>query len=150
MVVNLGSILLMTFLIGLPIVGGLISTALKAKHQHELRMRALELGRPLPGTLGPWSSAPLALKMGVWVPIGVFLAALGVTGINSQVGPFAVVSAGVVGCTAVICATILTALGAETRSAGDDSGLETPFQAHHAKPPAEPDFEGFGVVGRRG
>lgn len=81
----------------------------KRELEHKERMRALELGRSLPGD-GSWLSP---LRAGVLVaavvPIGVIgFASLSSLAIGYQEGTWQV--AGVVSCFAVVCGTLLTSL----------------------------------------
>ncbi len=79
----------------------------KRELEHKERMRALELGRKMPGE-GPWLSP---LKAGVLVaavvPIGVSaMAYLSSLAVGFQDGIWQV--AGIVSCFAVVCGTVLT------------------------------------------
>jgi threonine/homoserine/homoserine lactone efflux protein len=87
----------------------------KRELEHKERMRALELGRSLPGD-GSWLSP---LRAGVLVaaavPIGVIgFASLSSLGMGYQEGTWQV--AGVVSCFAVVCGTVLTSLASARQS----------------------------------
>lgn len=94
--------------IGVPIVLGIRLDARRREMEHQERMRAIELGRPLPDETGWWTPARLAVGIGIGVPIGVF--AIGVKAAElSGAAPFIWPSAGAVGVAAVICGTVLAA-----------------------------------------
>jgi len=87
----------------------------KRELEHKERMRALELGRSLPGD-GSWLSP---LRAGVLVaaavPIGVIgFASLSSLAIGYQEGTWQV--AGVVSCFAVVCGTVLSSLASARQS----------------------------------
>lgn len=91
----------------------LVPTYLALRHarrqremEHAERLRALELGHPLPGSY-PKPPSPAGVRIGLWVPLGVFGIAFIAAGPGQHsVGPW--VAAAVVGTTAVVCGTVLT------------------------------------------
>ena len=126
--------------VGLPVVLGIRSEMRKREMEHTERMRAIELGRPLPGE-GGWSSlGRLALAIGAGVPLGTlgigWLAAVS----TGEAIAFLWPSAGAVGVTAVICGTVLAArMPREAARIGPDP---------HAKPAFDPDA--YDAIAHRG
>lgn len=103
----------------IPIVGMLIPiiivpVSLSLKHaryarelEHRERMRAIELGRSMPGEEPAWSLPKLCLSIGGGVPFSAFLFAwLATQAVGFQELIWAM--AGAVAITAVICGTILS------------------------------------------
>jgi hypothetical protein len=75
--------------------------------EHEERMKAMEMGRSLPGDESPWSFARIGLIIASAVPIGVFvLAALASRFVGFQKDIW--IAAGMVGIAAVICGSVVT------------------------------------------
>jgi hypothetical protein len=111
-----GAIPVWALILGLSLAGialvVLVPTILGLRHarrtrelEHAERMRALELGHPLPGSQ-PYPPRSPAVLIGAWVPIAAF----GVAFIASQSGGGhheAWVAASIVGTAAVICGSIL-------------------------------------------
>jgi threonine/homoserine/homoserine lactone efflux protein len=114
----------------------------KRELEHKERMRALELGRSLPGD-GSWLSP---LRAGVLVaaavPIGVIgFASLSSLSMGYQEGTWQV--AGVVSCFAVVCGTVLTSL-ASTRQSQDPLESAARIDKEHVEDDA------YDVVSARG
>jgi hypothetical protein len=59
-----------------PVILGLRHARIERECEHAERMKALELGRTLPGDEPWWSPARISVAIGAGVPIGVFLCAL--------------------------------------------------------------------------
>jgi protein-S-isoprenylcysteine O-methyltransferase Ste14 len=97
---------LVFFVIVLPIYWGIRLARRGQEIAHTERMRALELGHPLPGTVadaaGSW---PPGVAIGLWVPLGVFGIAF-VSGNHNN--PSVWIAAALVGVAGVICGTLLT------------------------------------------
>jgi hypothetical protein len=98
----------LAIVVALPVVLSMRQAAKDREFQHAERLKALEMGRPMPGETvaqGPAS----AIGIGFWVPICVFGIAVGASqvshGAATEVAIW--VSAGCVGVTALICGTIL-------------------------------------------
>jgi len=131
--------------ISLPLI--LVPTILVLKHigrqrewEYKERMRALELGRPLPGT-DKWP-AIAAIALGAGMPVGVFLCTwMAVLTAHADDGIF--VAATVVSLGGVWGGT--TAL--KRLLASRELPAEAPYQAN-GKPAHDPDA--YDVVGRRG
>jgi hypothetical protein len=83
-----------------PTVLGLRHARRQRELEHTERMRALELGHPLPGSEPTAQQSP-GLLIGLWVPIS----ALGIAFVAQQHEAW--VAAGMVGVAGVICGTIL-------------------------------------------
>jgi hypothetical protein len=97
----------LVLVVGLPAVLGIRSENRKREMEHLERMRAIELGRPLPGDQGARGPAKMALAMGVAVPIGVFGIAWLAANDAGAASPFIWPSAAAMGVAAIICATVL-------------------------------------------
>jgi hypothetical protein len=103
--------------IGIPIYLGLRHDKWKRELEHKERMRALDLGRSLPGEEAPWSLARIGLMIATAVPMVIFacstLASL-VLGFQKDIW----IAAGMVGMAAVICGSIVVIQSAQgvTRS----------------------------------
>ena len=145
LLVIFASVAVLMIVVALPVVLSMRHAAKDRELLHAERLKALEMGRPLPGETATQTSAG-ASGVGVWVPICVFGIALAATqhSENSQaIGVAVWISAGCVGVTGVICGTILTLNNAmkESRAAG-----------RPALPPAKPQFEEHEIdtVSRRG
>jgi hypothetical protein len=112
----------------------------KRELDHKERMRALELGRSLPGD-SPWlSPAKLGLLIAAGVPIGLFACASSATvqiGFHEDIWN----AAGIVGMGAVISGTLLAGLSARTGQAR--------HQAEFAPKP-EVSEDAYDVVSSRG
>jgi hypothetical protein len=102
--------------IGIPVYLGLRHERWKRQLEHTERMRALELGRPLPGDESWLSPTRIGLLIAVAVPIGVFCCAMVATAMAGfQEGiwiPTAVVSV-----TAVLCGSKTAGHAAHTTAA---------------------------------
>ena len=130
----------------IPIV--IVPTALGFKHarflrevEHAERMRAMELGRTLPGE-GAWTPAGIALTIGAAVPMAsMLLAWLATRSMNMVDAPIEIVwkMAGMVGLGGVICGSVLAS---QQFLKGDKA------TSIDEKPVYDPDE--FDVVGRRG
>ena len=110
LLVIFASVAVLMIVVALPVVLSMRQAAKDRELLHAERLKALEMGRPLPGEATTQSSAG-ATGVGVWVPICAFGIALAATqhSENSQAADFAAwISAGCVGVTGVICGTILT------------------------------------------
>ena len=127
----IAGVAIVMIVVGLPVILGIRSEMRKREMEHTERMRAIELGRPLPGD-GGWSSpARLALAIGAGVPIGTlgiaWLAAVSTDEATAFIWP----SAGAIGVAAVICGTVLAArIPHESSRIAPDP---------HAKPVVDPD-----------
>ena len=131
----------------IPII--IVPTALGIKYaqrvrefEHKERMRALELGRTLPGD-EPWSSpARISLSIGAGVPVSVFgLAWLATQAVGYQERIW--MGATMVGLGSVICGSILAAKHFTLRA-------EAESLAANANPKPVMDADAFDVVGSRG
>jgi hypothetical protein len=131
-----------------PIV--IVPTVLGIRHarqvrelEHKERMKALELGRSLPGD-EPWSSpARISLAIAAGVPIGVFFCAwmaTQATGFKQDIWMTSMVTS----MTAVISGSILAGKHFTQRAAA-----EAAAQAAYGKPEMH-DADAFDVVGSRG
>jgi hypothetical protein len=111
----------------------------KRELEHTERMRAMELGMPLPGH-GPWLTP---LKVGVLIGLVVPLVALGIAAEGTRkYGYHAEVwqACGMVGVAAVVCGSVLTIVVATGKA---------PASLHFAdKPPVEDDA--YDIVSSRG
>ncbi len=121
----------------IPIILGFRHSKRNRELEHAERIKALEMGRPLPGEAKdqPWSmAARMATWIGAGVPIGVFVCAW-LT--SMMVGYHETVwgAAGVVGLSGVICGAIL-------------AGQAIKSDAATAKPRVEEDS--YDVVSSRG
>jgi hypothetical protein len=126
--------------IGLPVWLGVNYARRERELQHTERMKALELGRSLPGDATPWTTAKAAgTAIGISVPISVTFIGLMASGAGAEaaaVWP----AVGSIGVAAVICGTILAT---PKPSAPRPEDVD-----HFAKPIHDPDA--YDVVGRRG
>ncbi|APW62534.1 hypothetical protein [Paludisphaera borealis] len=107
----LAAVAILMIVVALPVVLSMRHAAKDREFQHAERLKALEMGRPLPGESTPeYSPKGAGTGIGVWVPIcalGIALAATTDSN-NSEAADVAIwVSAGCVGMTGVICGTIL-------------------------------------------
>jgi hypothetical protein len=138
-------VVILLIVVALPVVLSMRHAARDREFQHAERLKALEMGRSLPGDpMHPGSYRSAGMGIGVWVPIAALVLALAasITSNGSETAvAFAWVSAGSVGVTGVICGTIL-ALRGPIRE--DESNA--PY--FPAKPSSE-DVE-FDIVSRRG
>jgi hypothetical protein len=119
-----------------PIIWGLKHARRKAEWEHMERMKALEMGRPLPGEVKspPRPASHAGIAIGTSVPIGVFGCAW-LASLTAGYEETMWIMAGVVGLGAVICGTILA-----KQSIGSEISA--------AKPHIEDDA--YDVVARRG
>lgn len=106
-VVILLPIAVVALVVLVPVVMGIRAEQHKREMEHAERMRAIELGRPIPGDAGWWSPARTAVGIGVGVPLGVFGIAFVASLLTEQAAPFIWPSAGGIGLAAVICGTVL-------------------------------------------
>ncbi|GIW86108.1 MAG: hypothetical protein KatS3mg108_0432 [Isosphaeraceae bacterium] len=117
-------------------------------YAHKERLRALELGQPIPSTFWP---SMAAIAMGAVVPI-VALSIAFVASITHAGGEEVWAFAGMVGLTGIGCGTFLvTRLLRMTTTAGPGPSWNRPFESdwQPAKPePLDPDA--FDTVSRRG
>jgi hypothetical protein len=128
-----------------PVVLGIRYERQKRELEHAERMRALELGRMLPGDETWFTPAKISLAIGAGVPVAVFMLALTAAkavGFREEIFVFA----GLVGMTGVICGTILAHKAFELRSPSDP-GL-TAGHASYAKPMVDDDA--YDVTASRG
>lgn len=118
LVVTCGILGGLLIVVGLPSVLGIRMAARHRELEHEERMKALELGRPLPGEpadddhSAAAPSSDRGARIGIWVPLGSLGIALAATSSRPDAAAsltnMAVwISAAVVGVTGVICGTIL-------------------------------------------
>jgi hypothetical protein len=113
----------------------------KRELEHQERMRALELGRSLPGDSSWLSPAKLSLLIAAGVPIGIFTCASFAT-VESGFHQDIWMAACLVGLGSVICGTVLGALSfARTDQAR--------HQAEYSLKP-EVDEDAYDVVSARG
>ena len=117
----------LTILILVPTVLGLRFARRQRELEHAEKLRALELGHPLPGSEPPPKQSP-GMMIGLWVPVCVF----GIAFVATQSGRQqheAWIAAAIVGTAGVICGTVLTLKAGE---AG------TPTSGHAGKPMVDP------------
>jgi hypothetical protein len=125
--------------IGIPVFLGLRHERWKRSLEHEERMRALELGRPLPGDESWWSQARIGLMIAAGVPIGVFFMATLATGAAGfQEGIW--IPAAVVSLAAVLCGSMV---------AGHSPGTDPKSVEQAAYKPAVEE-DAYDVVSARG
>lgn len=132
----------------IPIV--LVPVTLAMKHarrerelEHTERMKALELGRTLPGDESWWSPSRICVAFGVVVPVGVFLCAWLAAQSDPRQAPAAWFAATVVGLAGVISGAVLAARHFQQISAAPQPG------EHGVGKPVF-DADTFDVVGSRG
>jgi hypothetical protein len=137
-------------LVGLPVLLGIRHSQRQRELEHIERMKALELGRTLPGEIEPGSSEQTASVSapGKSIAVAVPLGALGIAWLASSTpwsaglaGTMIWGSAAVVGVAGVICGTILI-----LRS---QPALPQPQYMHHDQKPAH-DPDTYDVASRRG
>jgi hypothetical protein len=114
----------------------------KRECEHLERMKALEVGRTLPGDEPWWSPSRTIVAIGAGVPVGVFGCAW-LASVSSRVHEEVWVMAGMVGVTSVICGTVLAAKESARRRQ-----TEAAIQAVYEKPYL--DADAYDVAGRRG
>jgi hypothetical protein len=114
----------------------------KRECEHLERMKALEVGRTLPGDEPWWSPSRTIVAIGAGVPVGVFGCAW-LASVSSQAHEEVWVMAGMVGIASVICATILA-----TKESARRHQAEAALQAAFEKPYI--DADAYDVAGRRG
>ena len=90
------------------IVGSGIRMALRDREmQHVERIKALEVGRSLPGDESWWTPSRIAVAVGAGVPLGVILGPLGAVSSGTvPPDPFLWCAAGAIGVAGVICGSI--------------------------------------------
>jgi hypothetical protein len=114
-VIAIAVVAILLIVVALPVVLNMRQAAKDREFQHAERLKALEMGRPLPGETAIVGSPKVAgAGVGVWVPISALGIALAATGgsVESQAADVAIwVSAGCVGVTGVICGTVLALRG---------------------------------------
>jgi hypothetical protein len=135
--------------IGLPMV--LVPTIIGMKHaarkrefEHQERMKALEMGRPFPGS-DAWASA-VAISIGAVVPLGALFVAWLTTVTTSsphQEGPWE--AAGITGALSVCCGSMLAWRMAGGRVRGQKAGADP-----NTNGKATYDPDAYDVVSRRG
>jgi hypothetical protein len=92
--------------IGIPVYLGLKHDRWKRQLEHEERMKALELGRSMPGDESWWSPARIGLMIAAGVPIGTFFCAMMATGAAGfQEGVW--IPTAVVSLAAVLCGSMV-------------------------------------------
>jgi hypothetical protein len=111
-----------SLLVVVPTVLGLRHARRQRELEHAERMRALELGHPLPGSEPSAQHSP-ALMIGLWVPIS----ALGIAFVAQQHEAW--IAAALVGVAGVVCGTVL-AMRPATQNSLASSG--------HGKPRIDP------------
>ncbi len=145
---GLAGVLALLILVALPIHYAMIHARRERELEHAERMKALELGRPFPGSnfgSDAWRNpARVAVAIGAGVPISVMIVAwLATPEGRSEIAYAIWPAAGAVGVAGVICGTVLAArLPASGRPSRG-------FETADAKPAAD-DPDAFDVVGRRG
>jgi hypothetical protein len=134
--------------LAIPIVIAPFAMAFKFARQaremkHRERMRALELGRTLPGDESWSSPARIAVLIGAATPVGVFATAAtasGSVGFHEDIW----MSAMATSMTSVICGTVLA-----WKHFGQRARAEAEARAAYAKA-ADFDADAYDVVGARG
>jgi hypothetical protein len=118
----------------------------KREMEHRERMKALDIGRSLPGDEPEWSPARIALKIGAGVPLGVMAIAWLANLTLGRAGEGAWQAASFIGLAAVIGGTVLAikAINLAYQPHQDQHGYDN--AAH--KPAFDP--EAYDHVGTRG
>ena len=112
----------------------------KREWEHQERMKAMEMGLPVPGT-NAWPSA-VAIAIGAGVPLGAFLFTW-LARLTASTADEVFIAPTIVGAIAVACGTSLgRRLIPPSRRPGEATA------ASHEKPALDPDA--YDVVGRRG
>lgn len=125
-----------------PVVLGICHARNERELEHAERMKALELGRALPGDESGWTPARACVVIGAGVPIGIFLIAWLASerlGCQDQIWT----AAEVVGLSSVVSGALLASRQLDRRE-----GVEDTLGVTFGKPVVDPDA--FDVVGRRG
>jgi hypothetical protein len=123
-----------------PVAMGLKYARYERELEHTERMRALELGRPLPGDADWWSPAKLCAGIGVGVPVGVFFCAwMATQSAGFRDGIWAGATA--VGMSGVIAGSVLTARHLSHRARAEAPLYPKPYVA---------DADAYDVAGSRG
>src|SRR4051812_41864052 len=117
-----------------------------ARHEREMvhaeRMKALELGRTLPGDESWWTLPRISVAIGVGVPAAVFACAWRASQtLGDSHDPW--IAAGAVGLAAVVCGASLAAWHF-ARSERSSQAVASPYDK------APFDADAYDVVGRRG
>lgn len=162
---SLGFVFLIVAVGMIPAIFGIIQAGRKREMEHKERLKALEMGLPVPGS-APWP-ALMAIAIGAVVPVGALAAALAATAIgpraptdhvalaawtsqNQATAYYANVWGGAtgVGVTAVIAGAVLAwrYMGLRQKSDRDRYAYGEPDYA--AKPPFDPDA--YDTVSQRG
>jgi hypothetical protein len=114
----------------------------KRECEHIERIKALEVGRTLPGDEPWWSPSKTIVAMGAGVPIGVFAFAW-LAAVSSNAHEEVWVMAGLVGIAGVIAGTILAAKESAQRHQ-TEAALQSAFEKPYI------DADAYDVAGRRG
>ncbi len=126
-----------------PTVLGIRYARQEREFEHRERMKALEMGRTLPGDESWWSLPRIGMLIAVIVPVVSFIAAYQATTVWDDPRP-AWVAATMVGVASVICGSGLAAYHFVRR----DRMAEQVAELHAFKPPI--DADAYDVVSRRG
>jgi hypothetical protein len=114
----------------------------KRECEHLERMKALEVGRTLPGDEPWWSPSRTSVAIGAGVPVGVFGWAW-LASVSSHAHEEVRVMAGMVGVASVICGSILAAKESARRHQAE-AALQSAFEKSYI------DADAYDVAGRRG
>ncbi len=140
-----GVVLVLMIVVGLPVVLSMRQAARNREFEHAERLKALELGRPLPGDPATdGATTHRDNRIGLWVPLGALGIALGAmnsTGDSTAAVVVIWAAAGAVGVTGVICGTILA-------MRAPSPAVPAPRSLFPTKAPAEDDA--VDTVSRRG
>lgn len=125
---------------------GLQQERRKRDQEHEVRLRALELGHPLPGSVSWWTPVRLAAAIGVFVPLGTVTIAMIATLVStSELLPFVVWPAtGAISVAGIICGTVLASQFGTT-----ETTTPAAFPPDQNAKPSWYDPEAFDVVSQR-
>ena len=119
MIIATAAVAILMIVVALPVVLSMRHAAKDREFQHAERLKALEMGQPVPGER-PVEAPPghAVSGIGVWVPLGVMGIALAATHETGHTPAVVAiwVAAGSVGVAGVICGTIL-AMNAPSREA---------------------------------
>jgi hypothetical protein len=127
-----------------PVILGLKHARLDREFEHAERMKALELGRRLPGEEPWWSPPRLSVAFGVALPVGLFLCAWKATESQPNYAIAVWAAAAVVGFSGVIGgATLALRHFRYTGFGAQDRRFDVEKPEHH-------DADAFDVVGSRG
>lgn len=108
-----------SLLVLVPTVLGLRFARRQRDLEHAERMRALELGHPLPGS-EPTPGPTPAVMIGLWVPVSVFGIAFVTTQSSRQAQHEAWIAAAIAGTAAIICGTALALKQGPANGASSD------------------------------